>query len=41
MIRDHNIEPCVAAYSILRTEAAGIDQAIDFIFERRDGDRKL
>ena len=41
MIRDHNIQPCVAAYAILWTGAVGIDQAIDFIFERENGGEKM
>ena len=37
MTRDHNIHNCVAAYAIFRTEGVGIENAMDFIFERRSG----
>mmetsp|Transcript_1304 Transcript_1304/g.1767 ORF Transcript_1304/g.1767 Transcript_1304/m.1767 type:complete len:129 (-) Transcript_1304:1658-2044(-) len=38
--RDHNVAPCVAAYVIFRTDAAAIDLAIDYMFERREGDNR-
>lgn len=40
LTRDQNVAPSVAAYVIFRTEAAGVDQAIDYMFERREADNR-
>ena len=34
-LKDFNIEPCVAAYALFSTHFVGVDEAMDFIFERR------
>ena len=34
MTREHNIDPCVAAYALFSTDFVSIDAAMDFIFER-------
>ena len=36
--REYKIAPCVAAYALLSTDCAGIDQAVHFIFELEDVD---
>ena len=38
MTKEHNLAPCVAAYALFSTEFAGIDAAMDFIFEKSQND---